>query len=75
MVVSELRLFLEQLSSKAREKAAVFLAAGNDVYSSIRTYQACTSRHLRLQCEAAIVAGDHFWIKHSAPLIRILHPC
>ena len=62
--------FLEQLSSKAREKAAVFFAAGNDVSYSFRTYQDCTSRHLRLQCEAAIVAGDHFWITHSAPVLR-----
>ena len=65
--------YLEQLHNRARVTAAVVLAAGHQMSDSFRNYEACVSRHLRLQCEAAIVAGDHRWITDTAPQFR-RHP-
>ena len=62
--------YLEQLHNRARVTAAVVLAAGHQVSASFRNYEFCVSRHLRLQCEAAIVAGDHRWITETAPQFR-----
>ena len=59
--------YLQRLKNRARMASAEFFAAGHEESVAFREYQHFCSRHIKLQCEAAIVAGDHRWLTQSAP--------
>ena len=62
--------YLDRLTQKAQVAAANFFTTGHEQSDAFRDYQNCCSRHVRLQCEAAILAGDHRWLMHSPPASR-----